>query len=226
MFVGHYAAALAAKAAEPRAPLWTYAVAAQFVDIGWAALIMTGAEKVRIDASLPGSTLDLYSMPYTHSLPGAAAWSVMGVFLALLVLRLPWRAGVFVGLTVFSHWILDFLVHRPDLELWHGGPKVGLALWNYPVPEQAIEMGLLAVAGAFLAGQRARQGRSVWPVGLLLAILTAVQIVAMFAPPSGGPVQMGLMALAAYLAIAAVAWAVDRGPVDAAARLRRPPSRA
>ena len=58
MFFGHYAASLAAKAVEPRAPLWSYVIAAQAIDIGWAALLMAGVEKARIDPSLPGSTLD------------------------------------------------------------------------------------------------------------------------------------------------------------------------
>ena len=62
MFVGHYAAALAAKAIEPRAPLWSYVIAAQAIDIGWGVLLMAGVEKARIVPDLPGSTLDLYHM--------------------------------------------------------------------------------------------------------------------------------------------------------------------
>src|SRR4051812_15459513 len=168
MFVGHYSAALAAKTAEPRAPLWTYVIACQLIDVGWSALITTGAEKVRVDPSLPGSSLDLYQMPWTHSLPGALAWSVAAGLLAVWALKLPRRAGVFVGLAVFSHWILDLLVHRPDLELWFGGTKVGFALWNYPVPEEALEIGLLAIAGVFWAAQRVRQGRAAWPAAVFL----------------------------------------------------------
>ena len=226
MFVGHYSAALAAKAAEPRAPLWTYVVGAQLIDIGWSALVMAGVEKVRIDPSLPGSALDLYHMPWTHSLPAALLWSLAAAVLARFALKLPWRAGVFVGLVVFSHWLADLLVHRPDLELWFGGTKVGLGLWNLPVPEQAVEIGLLAVAGAFWAGQRARGRQSVWPVGLFLALLVGVQILAMLLPPADGPAGMGEMALAAYLLLGLVAWAIDRRPVDAGERLRAQPSRA
>ena len=103
MFVGHYAAALAAKSAEPRGPLWTYVLACQLVDVAWGGLIMTGAERMSLDHDLPGSALVLEHMPYTHSLPGALAWAVGAAILAKLVLRLPWRAGVFIGLAVFSH---------------------------------------------------------------------------------------------------------------------------
>src|SRR4051794_7387762 len=76
MFVGHYAAALAAKAAQPRAPFWTYVLGAQVVDMAWAGLILAGVEKMSLDPSLPGSPLVLSSMPYPHSLPAAAAWAL------------------------------------------------------------------------------------------------------------------------------------------------------
>jgi hypothetical protein len=224
MFVGHYAAALAAKAAEPRAPLWTYAAGAQLIDIGWSMLIMTGAERVGFDHSLPGSALVLEHMPWTHSLPGAAAWAVAAALLAGWALKLPRRAAVFVGLVVFSHWLLDLLVHRPDLALWFGGPKVGLGLWNAPVVEQAVEMGLLALAGVAWAAQRARAGLSTWPAAAFLAFLVALQITAMLLPPAGGAVAMGANALAAYLVTTAVAALVERRGRSAAARLRDEPA--
>jgi membrane-bound metal-dependent hydrolase YbcI (DUF457 family) len=210
MFVGHYSAALAAKAAEPRAPLWTYVIAAQLVDIGWSALVLGGVEKMSLDPSLLGSPLVLSHMPWTHSLPGALLWSLGAALLVRFALKLPWRAAVFVGAVVFSHWLLDLLVHRPDLELWFGGAKVGLGLWNFPVPEQAVEIGLLAVAGAFWAGWRVRDGRPVWPAALFLAILVAVQVTNMLMPPPASAAQMGIMALASYLVLAALAWAVER----------------
>jgi hypothetical protein len=103
MFVGHYSAALAAKAAEPRAPLWALVAGCQLIDIGWSGLVMAGVEKMKIDPNLPGSPLDLYFMPFTHSLPGALIWAAGAMLLARLVLRLPWRAATFIGLAVFSH---------------------------------------------------------------------------------------------------------------------------
>ena len=122
MFVGHYAAAMAAKAIEPKAPMWTLAAASQLVDIGWSTFIIAGVERARVDPTLPGSTLVLYDMPWTHSLPAALVWSVAAALLVKLLLRLPNLASVMVGLTVFSHWLLDFLVHRPDLEGAIEGP--------------------------------------------------------------------------------------------------------
>jgi hypothetical protein len=187
---------------------------------------MTGVERARSDPSLPGSSLVLYHMPWTHSLPGAAVWSVAAALLAGWALKLPRRAAVFVGLVVFSHWLLDLLVHRPDLELWFGGPKVGLGLWNAPVVEQAVEMGLLAVAGAAWAAQRAQAGLRLWPAAAFLTFLVALQIVAMLTPMGGSAVAMGASALAVYLLTTAIAVPVDRGGTSAAAGLRRSPSRA
>lgn len=219
MFVGHYAASLAAKAAEPRAPLWAYVIGAQFLDVGWSGLIMSGVEKASVDPSLPGSPLVLYQMPYTHSLPGALAWSVAGALLVRYALKVPWRAAFVMGLVVFSHWLADLLVHRPDLELWFGGPKVGFALWNHPVAEQAVEIGLLALAAIFWTAWRVRNGRRAWPAAVFVGFLTALQIYALSAPEGGDRIQMGAITLLAYAVAALVAWLVERGPVDAAERL-------
>ncbi|MDZ4691114.1 hypothetical protein [Terricaulis sp.] len=211
MFVGHYAAAFAAKAIEPKAPMWTLAAAAQLVDIGWSAFIITGIERASVDPALPGSTLVLEHMPWTHSLPMALAWSVGAALLVKLLLRPPMWASAVVGLTVFSHWLLDLLVHRPDLELWIGGDEVGFALWNYPVPEQALEIGLLAVCGAAWVASRKTLGRFAWPAIAFIGFLVALQIVAMLSPQPAGPLppDSGVMILAIYLVVVALAALTD-----------------
>ena len=77
MFIGHWAPALAAAAVTERKPrLGTLFIAAQLVDWAFFALLLTGAEKMRV---VPGITamnpMDLYHMPFTHSLLGSAAWA-------------------------------------------------------------------------------------------------------------------------------------------------------
>jgi hypothetical protein len=211
MFAGHYAAAFAAKAVEPKIPLWSVVAGCQLVDIAWGALLVADVEHMRVDVSLPGSALDLYDMPWTHSLPGALGWSLAAMLLAKPLLRLSWFASFIIGAVVFSHWILDLLVHRPDLALWPGGAKLGLGLWNYPVPEQALEIGLIAVAALFWGATRQRIGQILWPAAAFVAFLVAVQIGVMFFPVSDAPLQMGLSALALYLFITALALPVDRG---------------
>lgn len=211
MFVGHYAAAFAAKAIEPKTPLWTLAAGCQLIDIGWSSFIISGVEHASADPSLPGSTLVLYDMPWTHSLPGSLVWSVGAGLLCLWLLRLSTLSSVLVGASVFSHWLLDLVVHRPDLLLYPGGPKVGFALWNFPVPEQAVEMGLLAVFGAIWVASRKTQNRTAWPAIAFIAFLVVLQIAAMLMPPPAGQIgaSAGAMILAIYLVVTAFAALAD-----------------
>ncbi|MDQ0462283.1 hypothetical protein QO010_000031 [Caulobacter ginsengisoli] len=217
MFVGHYSAALAAKAVEPRGPLWTYVAAAQLLDIGWSSLVMAGVEKVRFDPELPGSFLVLDYMPFTHSLPAAVLWSLAGMALSRWLLRLNWRAAVLVGLVVFSHWIGDFLVHRPDLELLFMPGRVGLSLWDYPEPELLLEAGLIALSGAAWLWRRGREGRSIWPGLIFLTLLLALQAASLFALPAGTAAAFGRTSLGIYLVVAAIAALCDLGKPRVAA---------
>ncbi len=209
MFVGHYAAALAAKAAQPKAPLWTYVLGAQLVDVAWGGLVLAGVERMSLDERLPGSPLVLSHMPYTHSLSAAVVWAVAAGLVARFLLKLPRAAAVAVALVVASHWGLDFLVHRPDLPLWGGGPKVGLGWWNHPVPEQALEMGLLAIAATAWGWRRGLQGHSGWSAPLFVAFLLVLQLVSVLAPPNG-PTPMVVSSLCAYLLATLFAWLMDQ----------------
>lgn len=211
MFAGHYASAFAAKAIEPRAPLWALIAGAQLVDIGWGSLVMTGIEHGRVDPTLPGSALVLEYMPFTHSLPAAIAWSLGGALLARYALRLVWPAAIAIGAVVFSHWLLDLIVHRPDLELFPQGPKLGFALWDLAVLEQAVEIGLIAITGIFWSAQRTRAGQPAWPAAAFIALLVAVQIIAMLMPPvaADSVAEFGAMALPTYIVLAIVAIFVD-----------------
>lgn len=214
MFVGHYAAAFAAKAAEPKTPLWVYAAGCQLIDIGWASFIMLGVEHARVDPTLPGSTLVLYDMPWTHSLAAALVWSLGAALLVRLLLRLPNWASIVVGLTVFSHWLLDLWVHRPDLALWPGSDeKLGFEFWNLAVPEQATEIGLLGVCGAMWVATRKQLGHTAWPAIALMAFLVLLQIAVMFYPSAAGPLsfQTGLTALIIYLLVTGLAALAERG---------------
>ena len=80
------------------------------------------------------------------------------------------------------------------------------------MPEATLEMGLLAAAGAWWAWTRAKEGLSVWPAAVFLLVLTAVQIASKLTPMGSDPVQTGAMAIGIYLAVAGVAWLVERRP--------------
>jgi hypothetical protein len=191
--------------------MWTLVAGAQLVDIGWGALVIAGIERGRIDPTLPGSALVLEHMPWTHSLPAAIAWSVAAALLTRLLLRVPTRAAVIIGIVVFSHWLLDLVVHRPDLELYPDGRKLGFGLWNSPVIEQAVEIGLIATAGMFWAAQRARTGLSAWPAAVFVLLLVTVQIIALLMPQEAvdSIAGVGPTALAVYIVLALIAIFLD-----------------
>ncbi len=157
MFVGHYGPSFLAKRLSPGIPLWILFLAVQLLDVFWAIFIFLGVEQVRI---VPGFTetnaLDLYYMPYTHSLPGALAWAAAAAILDRLITG-SGRGGVLIGAAVFSHWPLDLLVHRPDLALYDDAAKVGLGLWNYPYVTLVLEGALLLGAmGLYTAASNKR----------------------------------------------------------------------
>jgi uncharacterized membrane protein YhhN len=210
MFVGHFAAGIAASAYDRRLPLWAGIAASQLVDIGWAGLIMVGVEKLRIVPDLPGNPLDLYYMPYTHSLPAALLWGLAAALLARWLLRLPWATAWLGGAVVVSHWFLDVLVHRPDMEIGFTGPKIGLGLWNLPLPEMALEMGLTGLAIGALVATRKDAGQKAWPVLAFFVLLTVLQITGQISKGAEDAVQMGSLALFGYAVAIVGAWLVDR----------------
>jgi hypothetical protein len=128
MFIGHYGPSFAIKAIRPAIPLWLLFVAVQLVDVAWAVLVLLGIEKVRIVPGISASNpLDLYYMPYTHSFAAAVLWAVAAIVVCKFLPSVrTWSAAVWIELTVLSHWVLDWLVHRPDLPLYDDTMKVGL----------------------------------------------------------------------------------------------------
>lgn len=210
MFTGHYSGSFAGKALDRTIPLWVLFVAVQLLDFVWSILVLLGIEKVRIvPGFMAASALDLYFMPYTHSLAGALAWSILGGVVFRALWKSSWKAAAIVGVAVFSHWILDLLVHAPDL-LIYGNFKAGFGLWNYFWPEFALEIGLLAATISwYLSGVTSPAvKRRTW---ILFAILLVFQCIDKFGPPPGSPAQAAGSALAAYIALAALAGWAGRG---------------
>jgi hypothetical protein len=216
MFVGHYGLSFAASANEKRLPLWLLFVAVQFIDVLWAIFVFLGIEKVRIVQGITAANpLDLYYMPYTHSLVGALGWSLfLGVACQLIPQWRGARTGLILGAAVFSHWILDLIVHRPDLALYDSVYKMGFGLWNYRVLSFILEMVVLFAGGWMYLRTVPRRGR-VWAFPIVLAIL---QFVGTFAfPPPAGDRAEAMTALFFYVLLAAIAAWVDRGQNQAKA---------
>jgi hypothetical protein len=214
MFVGHYGVALAAKTERNRIPLWVLFVAVQLLDFVWAPLVLLGIEKVRI---VPGITatspLDLYYMPYTHSLIGALVWSGLAylIYKLLAAQRASDAAALIVGLAVFSHWLLDLLVHRPDLAIYDDTLKVGFGLWNYKGLEFAVEIGVLVIGMIlYLRRNLLGIGRKIGIV-IFCAVMILIQTQNTFGSrPLSSDRVVAITALVAYTLFAVIALALDK----------------
>ncbi len=206
MFIGHFAPALAAKAMTRDAPrLGTLFIAAQLVDWAFFLFAMIGIENLRI---VPGITamnpLDLYHMPISHSLLGTAGFAIAFALVVYLVSRNA-VAATWAGIIVISHWVLDLLVHRPDLTL--AGGEVGLGLWNQPLIAMPLELGLIGLA--FWWYMRRTKGPIVPPL-ILLAIMLVMQAINWFGPePEAADLAMKATALFAFGVLTAIAYWVD-----------------
>lgn len=217
MFVGHYGAAFAAKRFEPGVPLWVYFLAVQFVDILWALFVLGGIERMRLDPSLPSNPLDLYYMPYTHSLLATAVWVALGfaVARALGAARgLRW-AGAAVAFAVASHWLLDLPVHRPDLPVYDDTLKLGFGLWNYPWAALALELVVLGAGIALALGASARTTRSARRLVGFGAGLAALQLGFLLGPAPHSVAAVAALALLSFLVLAGVARLVEGRPETA-----------
>lgn len=208
MFIGHFALGFAAKRVAPQLSLGTGFLAAQFVDLLWPTLLMLGLESVRI---APGATavtpLVFEHYPISHSLLAVLAWAaVLG--LAWRVARGSTRAGVVVALLVLSHWVLDALVHAPDLPIAPGlDARAGLGLWNSVFASQALELALFA-AGVWLyaSATRARDAAGRWAFVGLVAFLLVVHAANVLGPPPPDTRTLAWVGQAQWLLVAWAYW--------------------
>ncbi len=211
MFIGHPAIGFASKRAAPSASLGILVLAPMLLDFLWPLFLLLGLENVRVD---PGNTkfvpMDFYHYPWSHSLLMAMVWSVLSGGLYWVVTKQR-QASVVIGLLVVSHWFCDLIVHRPDLPLYPGGPKVGLGLWN-SVPGTIVVETLIFVVGvviyARLTRARDRIGSAgFWAFIVVLALAHAGNMVS--GPPPDDPRLIAFGSLALVI-IPIWAWWADR----------------
>ena len=212
MFVGHYGVSFAVKSFEKRIPLWLLFIAVQFVDVLWAIFVLTGIEKVRITPGITATNpLDLYYMPYTHSLAAALLWSGAG-FVGYKVARGgASHAALLVAAAIFSHWVLDLIVHRPDLPLYDDTYKMGLGLWNHPALASALEASLL-FGGIFLYLRASKAVSSIGKFGMLVfgVLLLLMQGIIFFGAPPPSPSAAAVTALLSYVVLAGVVYWLEK----------------
>lgn len=221
MFIGHYALGTAARGAWNARPghpsLGTCFLAVEWLDLVWPVMLLTGIERVRIvPAENPFLHLGFVHYPYTHSLLAAAVWA------ALFAAVYRWRTGngraaLWLGGGVLSHWLLDLIVHVPDLPLYPGSKvRLGLGLWHSITGTLLVEGGLFVLGAAiYVRRTRAQDAIGRWALWALLAFLVLAYAGSLLGPP---PPSVEAVAGSALLLWLLVPWAywIDRHRTPAA----------
>ncbi len=185
MFVGHYAASLVLKRVEKKASLGLLFIAVQLVDVVFFPLVLLGIERLNIVENFTQSThFELEYMPYTHSLLASFLWAgfIYGVYRII-----PPRnrsVALVMGIAVLSHWLLDLIVHTPDLPLWSdASTKLGFGLWNNAIATYVLETVLLAVGlWIYLRSTTASTAIGKYGMGIFVVILLLVNAFNVFGP--------------------------------------------
>ena len=211
MFIGHFGVGFGAKAAAPKVSLGSLFLAAQFIDLLWPTFLLLGVERVRIEPGVTAVTpLDFVSYPISHSLLTVLGWSLL-VAAAYYVLRRDRRSSVVLGLAVVSHWLLDAIVHRPDLPLFPGGSHlVGLGLWSSLAATLLVEGSVFAV-GVWLYIRITHPADSIgnWALWGLVVFLLMIYGANLFGAPPPNVTALAWVGQAQWLLVAWGYW-VDR----------------
>lgn len=211
VFIGHFALAFAAKRASKRTSLGATFLAAQFADLLWPILLLLGIERIRIvPTTNPFLNLEFVSYPWSHSLIMDLVW---GLLLGLLYAAFTGnrRGAIVVGLLVPSHWLLDWIVHVPDLPLMPGGAsREGLGLWRSPLATIVVE-GLLFAAGVavYVRTTAARDRRGTFGLAGLVSLLVVLYVASLVSPPPPTVTAIGWGAAIGW-PLTLFPWWVDR----------------
>lgn len=208
MFVGHYAVGLAAKRFAPRASLGILIAAAILLDLLWAMLVLLGWEHVSIvDSPNPFLRLQFDSYPISHGLLATIGWATLFASIYFAVAR--YGAGaIAVWVAVISHWLLDYVVHRPDLPLRAGSSRLlGLGLWNHRWITVAVELALLAAGVAlYLFNTRAKDKIGTLGFWTFVVVIGAVYGAVVFGPVPPSVNKLAIGALSSLLFVALAWW--------------------
>jgi len=209
MFVGHFGLGFGAKRAAPAVSLGTLFLACQLADLLWPTLLLLGLEQVDVQ---PGATkmtpLNFVSYPYSHSLLALCVWGVVFGVGYLAIRRTRVSAAVTIALLVVSHWVLDFITHRPDLPLTlNGRARVGLGVWSSIPATLAVE-GLIFAAGIAVYTRATVPRDRIGSIGLwsLVVFLVVVYLASSFGPPPPSAAAVAWSAQAMWLLVAWAYW--------------------
>jgi len=210
VFAGHVGAALAIGRAERRINVGAFVLAALLLDVVLWIFVLLGWEAATIPPDFAHTHQLAFEFPFSHGLLASIGWSVLfGALAAYVLVRLPdgrLRAAVLIGAAVFSHWLLDALVHVPELPLaGAASTKVGLGLWQHLPIALALEA-LIVVAGLwlYLAGSVLSRGRKVALVALCVIVLVFTIAGMTVAPPPPSATALAGSSLVTLLVLCAL----------------------
>jgi membrane-bound metal-dependent hydrolase YbcI (DUF457 family) len=218
VFAGHVGAALAIGQAERRVNVGVFVGAALLLDIVLWLFVLLGWESVTIPADFARTHQPEFVFPYSHGLVASIVWSALAaVAVWVAYARLGsarTRAAVLIAAAVFSHWLLDALVHQPELPLVsESSPKVGLGLWQSMPIALVTETGIVA-AGLFLfiPGSSLLRGKS-RALALLSLVILAFTVVGMtIAPPPPSARAMAASSLVTLALVCVLAYWLGKVP--------------
>ncbi len=214
MFVGHYAASLALKKFEKRASLGVLFLAVQFVDILFFPLVLLGIERVNIIENYTQSThFQLEYMPFTHSLLASLLWAGIAYAFFRWVVVKNHGVALVMAIAVFSHWVIDLVVHTPDLPLWSDASmKLGFGLWSNAVVAYVLEAAMLVGAlWLYLKSTTASTTTGKYGMVVFVVFMLLMNIGNIFGPlQTDSKVVMSVSALSAYFLFAAIAFWLDK----------------
>ncbi len=208
MFLGHYGVALAAKGLDKKTSLGTMFIASQFIDLIWPLFVVTGIEKVKIEVGNTVFTpLNFVYYPFSHSLGAVLLWALLfgAVFYAI---KRRMRSSVILSFLVISHWLLDYLTHKPDLPLFPWTQqKVGLGLWNSFDLTIIVEM-FIFTAGAviYFLNTHSHNEKGFIGIWTMLVFLTAIYFLNIFGPPPPSDIVVGYMGFALWIFVVWAYW--------------------
>lgn len=206
MFIGHFAAGMAAKKLQPSISLGTLFIACQWLDLLWPTLLLLNIEHVVIAPGISRVTpLDFTDYPITHSLVMVLGWSLLFAVGYFIITRNK-TGSLVLGALVLSHWVLDLIVHIPDLPLYPGeSPKVGFGLWN-SMPLTILVEGAVFATGVILyvRTKKALNQKVTWWFWSLVIFLVTMHVVNLVGPP---PPNVTAIAWAGHLQWLFVLWA-------------------
>jgi hypothetical protein len=173
----------------------------------WPVLLLLGIEQARIvPGLLAASPFDFISFPISHSLVAQLGWgALLGV--GYFAIKRDGRSAILVGSLVPTHWVLDYIAHRPDMPIYPGGPKFGLGMWNSVPLTIFVEFALFAAGIAiYISATRAEDRTGNLALWSLLVMLAVLYLIAEFGPPPSVH-ALAYSAMGIWLTVPWAAWA-------------------